>query len=94
MPAGPVLDSVELHEDPHLWELGFFRKMQKRERGWIIGLIAIYACLAFLLMILLNPSTDRQSKKGSIPTARRRSPVSARSDPEVSVVRARSVTDF
>ncbi len=40
----------------------FFRKMQQRERAWIIGNTAIYACLAFLLLILLNPQTDRQSR--------------------------------
>lgn len=40
----------------------FLAKMQKRERAWIIGNAAIYACLAFLLLILLNPNTDRQSR--------------------------------
>ena len=39
----------------------FFAKMQKRERAWIIGLIAIYLCLGVLLMILLNPNPDRAS---------------------------------
>ena len=37
----------------------FFRKMQKRERAWIIGLSAIYFCLGVLLVILLNPTPDR-----------------------------------
>lgn len=31
--AGPVLDSVELHADPHLWEWGFFRKIDHPEVG-------------------------------------------------------------
>ena len=31
--AGPVLDSVEIHDDPHLWEWGFFRKIDHREVG-------------------------------------------------------------
>ncbi len=31
--AGPVLDSVEIHDDPHLWEWGFFRKINHREVG-------------------------------------------------------------
>jgi benzylsuccinate CoA-transferase BbsF subunit len=31
--AGPVLDSVEIHEDPHLWEWGFFRKIDHHEVG-------------------------------------------------------------
>jgi len=40
----------------------FFVRMQKRERAWIIGNSAIYVCLAFLLLILLNPQVDRQSR--------------------------------
>jgi benzylsuccinate CoA-transferase BbsF subunit len=31
--AGPVLDSVEIHDDSHLWEWGFFRKINHREVG-------------------------------------------------------------
>lgn len=41
----------------------FYKKLQKRERAWLVGLTAIYLCLAFLLLILLNPSTDRQSRE-------------------------------
>jgi tetratricopeptide (TPR) repeat protein len=37
----------------------FFSRMQKRERSWIIGLSAIFLCLAVLLMVLLNPNVDR-----------------------------------
>ena len=40
----------------------FFLRMQRRERAWMVGLSGIYLCLAFLLMILLNPSPDRQSR--------------------------------
>ncbi|MEO6034743.1 MAG: DUF2723 domain-containing protein [Verrucomicrobiota bacterium] len=40
----------------------FLRRMQSRERAWIIGLAAIWLFLAMLLMILLNPSTDRSSR--------------------------------
>jgi tetratricopeptide (TPR) repeat protein len=39
----------------------FLFKMQKRERAWIIGLTAIYLCLAVLLVILLQLTPDRQS---------------------------------
>ena len=39
----------------------FFRFMQKREKSWVMGLSAIYSCLAFLLLYLLNPGSDRQS---------------------------------
>jgi tetratricopeptide (TPR) repeat protein len=40
----------------------FYRFMQKRERSWLIGLTAIYLCLSAFLLILLNPSLDRQSR--------------------------------
>jgi tetratricopeptide (TPR) repeat protein len=40
----------------------FIRRMQKREQAWMTGLLAIYLCLAFLLLILLNPTTDKQSR--------------------------------
>src|SRR5437867_5690408 len=39
----------------------FFLRMQKRERAWLVGLLAIYLCLGVLLMILLNPTPDRSS---------------------------------
>ena len=39
----------------------FFIKMRKRERAWIIGLSGIYFCIGVILMILMNPSTERQS---------------------------------
>ena len=39
----------------------FITKMQKRERGWIIGLSSVYFCLAILLVILLNVGQDRAS---------------------------------
>ena len=38
----------------------FFFKMQKRERSWIISLVAIYLCIGVLLMVLMNTSPDRQ----------------------------------
>jgi len=41
----------------------FFRRMQKREQGWFAGLVAMYLGLALLLIMLLNPSSDRQSKE-------------------------------
>ncbi|HKV55301.1 MAG TPA: CoA transferase [Candidatus Binataceae bacterium] len=33
VPAGPVLDSVELHKDQHLWEWGYWWKMEHHEVG-------------------------------------------------------------
>src|SRR5262249_24197121 len=39
----------------------FFLKMQKRERAWILGLTAIYVCIGVLLIILMNPTPERQS---------------------------------
>src|SRR5204863_6514919 len=43
----------------------FFARMQKREQAWFAGLVAMYLGLAVLLMMLLNPSSDRQSKEMS-----------------------------
>ncbi|MDB6057444.1 MAG: hypothetical protein JWO95_1288 [Verrucomicrobiales bacterium] len=40
----------------------FFLRMQRREKAWMVGLFGIYICLAFLLMVLLNPSPDRQTR--------------------------------
>lgn len=41
----------------------FILRMQKRERAWMIGLSAIYICLSVLLVVLLNPSLDRQQRE-------------------------------
>jgi tetratricopeptide (TPR) repeat protein len=41
----------------------FFKRMQKRERAWLIGITAIYLCLGVLLLILLNPPPDRQARE-------------------------------
>jgi tetratricopeptide (TPR) repeat protein len=41
----------------------YFSRMQKRERAWMIGLGAIYLMLAVLLMVLLNPNTDKQAQE-------------------------------
>ncbi len=42
--------------------LVFILRVQKRERAWMIGLGGIWACLAVLLLILLNPTPDRASR--------------------------------
>ena len=42
--------------------LFFYRKMQHRERSWIVGLSSIFMGLSLLLLILLNPGTDQLSK--------------------------------
>ncbi len=39
----------------------FFFKMQKRERSWLIGLVATYLCIGPLLVILMNPGSDKAS---------------------------------
>ncbi|HET7625147.1 MAG TPA: DUF2723 domain-containing protein [Verrucomicrobiae bacterium] len=39
----------------------FYRKMKKRERSWIMGMVAIFICLGPFLVLLLNFSSDRQS---------------------------------
>ncbi len=41
----------------------FYKRMLKRDRSWLVGLGAIYMFLAFLLLILLNPGVDRQSRE-------------------------------
>ncbi len=40
----------------------FFRWMQKRERAWLFGLSGIFLCLSVIMLVLLNPSPDRQSQ--------------------------------
>ena len=37
----------------------FIRRMESRERVWLLGLLATYACLALLLTAMLNPPPDR-----------------------------------
>ncbi|HAV65007.1 MAG TPA: DUF2723 domain-containing protein, partial [Verrucomicrobiales bacterium] len=39
----------------------FLRLMRRREQAWLIGQVAIYVCLSFLLIYLLNPNADKQS---------------------------------
>ncbi|MFO1498780.1 MAG: DUF2723 domain-containing protein [Verrucomicrobiota bacterium] len=40
----------------------FWPRMQKRERAWLTGLISMYLLLSVLLLVLLNPSVDKQSR--------------------------------
>ena len=40
----------------------FFFKMHRRERAWLIGIVAIYFFLGVLLLILLNPPPDRAAQ--------------------------------
>jgi tetratricopeptide (TPR) repeat protein len=39
----------------------FYLKMKRRERTWIIGMVAIFLCLGPFLVLLLNFPSDRQS---------------------------------
>ena len=41
----------------------FYFKLHKRERGWLVGITAIYFCLGVLLLILLNPPPDRAAQQ-------------------------------
>ncbi len=41
----------------------FWPRLRKTEKGWMVGLVAIYACLAFILLWLLNPNPDRTSRE-------------------------------
>lgn len=36
----------------------FLRRMQCRERGWILGLLALYFCFSFLQVAMLNPAPE------------------------------------
>jgi thioredoxin-like negative regulator of GroEL len=40
----------------------FFKRMQQREKAWMVGVWAIYLCLSLFLLALLNPAPDRQSR--------------------------------
>ncbi len=40
----------------------FFRKLHRRERAWLIGIVAMYLCMGVLLLILLNPPPDRNAQ--------------------------------
>ena len=44
-----------------LFPLLFFRKLQPRERAWLLGLLAFYFVLGPFLLQLFNPAPDRQS---------------------------------
>lgn len=39
----------------------FYLKMKRRERVWIVGMVAIFICLGPFLVLLLNFPSDRQS---------------------------------
>ncbi len=41
----------------------FWARLRRAEKAWMTGLVAIYVCLAFLLLWLLNPNTDRTSRE-------------------------------
>ncbi len=46
---------------PALAPFLFVRRMAPKERGWLLGLLAAYVYLAFLMLAVLNPSMDRSS---------------------------------
>jgi tetratricopeptide (TPR) repeat protein len=39
----------------------FIRKVQKREKAWLIGLVSVFFCIGLLLVILMNPQEEKQS---------------------------------
>ena len=41
----------------------FLKRMQLRERSWLIGLTGIYLCLGLILLALLNPTLDKQRRE-------------------------------
>ena len=40
----------------------FYKRLAKREKAWLVALTAIYLCLSFFLLMLLNPQADRQGR--------------------------------
>jgi len=40
----------------------FLHRMAAEVRWWILGLLPVYVCLAFLILAALNPAADRQSQ--------------------------------
>jgi tetratricopeptide (TPR) repeat protein len=40
-----------------------YQRLQKRERAWLVGLTAIWLCLGLLLLMLLNPNTEKQARE-------------------------------
>jgi hypothetical protein len=52
--------------------LFFYRRMQQREKAWMLGIGAIYLCLSLFLLALLNPAPDKaepRSQQGAFSTA-------------------------
>jgi len=41
----------------------FLRKMHRRERSWLIGVVSVYFCLSVLLGVLFNVTPDRSSSE-------------------------------
>jgi hypothetical protein len=37
--------------------------MAAAERRWMLGLLPVYVCLAFLMLVVMNPGVDRQSQE-------------------------------
>jgi hypothetical protein len=46
---------------PALVPFLFLRRLATKERGWMLGLLAAYVYLAFLMLAVLNPTVDRLS---------------------------------
>jgi tetratricopeptide (TPR) repeat protein len=44
-----------------LFPLIFFKRLQARERAWMLGMVAFYFVLGPFLLVLFNPAPDRQS---------------------------------
>src|SRR5207249_4713618 len=38
-------------------------RIHSKQRRWILGLLAVYLCLVILMIMLVNPSSDRQSRQ-------------------------------
>jgi hypothetical protein len=45
----------------------FLRRMRVQQRAWMLGSLAVFACLSLLMLVLVNPSADRQNRELNTP---------------------------
>ena len=58
---GPIEEFNLVYVCLGLIPLFFFRRLQKRERAWLLGMVAFYFVLGPFLVEMFNPAADRQA---------------------------------
>jgi tetratricopeptide (TPR) repeat protein len=58
---GPLEEFNIVYLSLGLIPLFFFRRLQPRERAWLLGTVAFYFVLGPFLLLLFNPAADRQA---------------------------------